>query len=90
MYHYKNQTANCVTEQKCIHICMQYLRTCVDALFQLLPLSCLSDPLAFVNIVGKEEDAEKEEEMKTSKMNEKEAQAVVSVTILGFFISIEV
>lgn len=49
---------------------------------ELLPLFHLSDPIAFIDIVGKEEDAEKEEDMKTSKMNEREAQTVVSATIL--------
>ena len=44
----------------------------------LLSLCHLPDPIAFCDIVGKEEDAEKEEDMKTSKRNEKEARAVVS------------
>ena len=44
----------------------------------LLSLSHLPDPIAFCNIVGKEEDAEKEEDMKNSKQNEEEARAVVS------------
>ena len=44
----------------------------------LLSLCHLPDPIAFCDIVGKEEDAEKEEDMKTSKQNEQEARAVVS------------
>ena len=83
MWKDKEQAYLCIQEA-CVH-----LRTCTYAYFELLPFSCLSDPLAFVNIVGKEEDAEKEEDMKTSKMNEKEAQAVVSVTVLVSFISVE-
>ena len=54
---------------------IQRVRTYIIA---LLPLSHLPDPIAFCNIVGKEEDAEKEEDMKNSKQNEKEAIAVVS------------
>lgn len=49
---------------------------------KLLPLFCLSDPIALIDIVGQEEDAEKDEDMKTSKRNEKEAQTAVSATIL--------
>ena len=44
----------------------------------LLPLSHLPDPIAFCNIVGKEENAEKEEDMKNSKQNVEETRAVVS------------
>ena len=44
----------------------------------LLSLCHLPDPIAFCDIVGKEEDAEKEEDMKNSKQNEEEARAVVS------------
>ena len=44
----------------------------------LLSLSHLPVPIAFCNIVGKEVDADKEEDMKNSKQNEEEARAVVS------------
>ena len=44
----------------------------------LLSLCHLPDPIAFCDIVGEEEDAEKEEDMKTSKRNEEEARAAVS------------
>ena len=82
MWKDKEQAYLCIQEA-CVH-----LRTCTYAYFELLPFSCLSDPLAFVNIVGKEEDAEKEEDMKTSKMNEKEAQTVVSAA-LSYLLKIE-
>lgn len=62
----------CVTEQSCRRTCAQVY------IFTLLFLSHLSDPIAFCHIVGTEEDAEKEEDLKTSKRNEKEASAVVS------------
>ena len=44
----------------------------------LLSLYRLAAPIAFIDIVGNEEDAEQEEDMKTSKRNEREAQTVVS------------
>ena len=47
----------------------------------LLSLCHLPDPIAFCDIVGKEEDAEKEEDMKNSKQNEEEARAVVSAQV---------
>ena len=47
-------------------------------IIQLLSLCHLPDSIAFCDIVGKEEDAEKEEDMKNSKQNEEEARAVVS------------
>lgn len=70
----------CGMEQSCRHTHAQvlYQTSFTVYTFTLLLLSYLSDPIAFCHIVGKEEDAEKEEDLKTSKHNEKEAIAVVS------------
>lgn len=63
----------------CQHLCN---RAAHRYTYILLPAFCVSDPIAFIDVVGKEEDAEKEEDMKTSKMNGLEARTVVSDTIL--------
>ena len=63
-----------------MHLCIMQQKCCghTQYIVALLSLCHLPDPIAFCDIVGKEEDAEKEEDMKTSKRNEEEARAVVS------------
>ena len=69
------------THSDTMHLCMMQQNCCGHTriyIIALLSLCHLPDPIAFCDIVGKEEDAEKEEDMKNSKQNEEEARAVVS------------